>query len=359
MNTHESFHRKNRRKTEQGNTAKIKLNISKIKQSKLKYSISPRKKRKSDDRNIPTNFSNLYNFANNRRKLNDKRISMQSISSKRNSYYIPFKNANIEYNNEKTKRHSLELGLAKTNKFYQKYNLKKNGDISMNEKESAGNYIKPIKLNIIENNIKNVLNNMRLEIEKKQAKLSSRESNIIPDISKNKLTSSPNLKFCFINKRVKISKKKNLQTSLLMQKATLEDLSFKKISKKKRNRSFDYSENFKKRLIKKLKNEIIKKYNEKISNKNNNSVDEDDTDNNEIYKGKSFLPTSKYILIFDLLLIISDLYTFVFVPLRVAQNNDIREKEPIIKEIIHYIIDVVFLLDFFISLFRGYYNYYL
>ena len=59
MNTHESFHRKNRRKTEQGNTAKIKLNISKIKQSKLKYSISPRKKRKSDDRNIPTNFSNL------------------------------------------------------------------------------------------------------------------------------------------------------------------------------------------------------------------------------------------------------------------------------------------------------------
>ena len=53
---------------------------------------------------------------------------------------------------------------------------------------------------------------------------------------------------------------------------------------------------------------------------------------------------------------ISVIYTFVEIPLNVAKNRDIREVGPIFKEAIHYIIDLIFFLDFIICFFRGYYN---
>ena len=92
-------------------------------------------------------------------------------------------------------------------------------------------------------------------------------------------------------------------------------------------------------------------------NKTNSSNDEDSDLNNENYKGFAFLPNSKILFFFDLFLIIADLYTFLVIPLSVAQNKDIREKSSLFKEIIHYFIDLIFLFDFIISFFRGYYNY--
>ena len=89
--------------------------------------------------------------------------------------------------------------------------------------------------------------------------------------------------------------------------------------------------------------------------KDNNSFDVD-SDNNENLNGFAILPTSNFIFIFDFLLIIANLYTFIFLPLTIAHNEDIRNKESIIKEIIHYLIDLIYLSDFILTFFRGYYN---
>ena len=58
------------------------------------------------------------------------------------------------------------------------------------------------KLNKIEHDIKNAINNMRIQIEK-QAKNTKKINTITPEISKNKLASSPNLVFIFKKKKVK------------------------------------------------------------------------------------------------------------------------------------------------------------
>ena len=143
-----------------------------------------------------------------------------------------------------------------------------------------------------------------------------------------------------------------------MKETHLADYSFKKNYKKKRNRSFNMSEKSKKKLLQKFKNKIYKKTNERILTLNNNDTAYDDSeDNNENYKGFAFLPTSNIIFTLDLLLIIADLYTFITLPLFVAKNKDIRKRDNIILEIIHYMVDLIFLLDCIIGFFRGYYDY--
>ena len=199
---------------------------------------------------------------------------------------------------------------------------------------------------------------MRIQIEK-QAKSTKQLNTLTPDIQKNKLASSPNLVFIFKKKKAKKKyiKKKNLQSSLLMKETHLVDYSFKN-TKKKRNRSFDISEKAKKKLLQKFKTKLFKKLNERLLTLNNNNTACDDSeDNNENNKGFGLLPTSNIIFTLDLLLIIADLYTFITLPLTVAKNKDIREKDNIILEIIHYIIDLIFLSDFIIGFFRGYYDY--
>ena len=55
-------------------------------------------------------------------------------------------------------------------------------------------------------------------------------------------------------------------------------------------------------------------------------------------------------------MIVSNVF-FIVIPLSAAHNQDIRERGSLINEIIHFTIDIIFLLDFIISLFRGYYDY--
>ena len=48
---------------------------------------------------------------------------------------------------------------------------------------------------------------------------------------------------------------------------------------------------------------------------------------------------------------------YILLWLNIAQNKDVREIGTYFKEIVNYSVDIIFLLDFIISLFRGYYNY--
>ena len=47
-------------------------------------------------------------------------------------------------------------------------------------------------------------------------------------------------------------------------------------------------------------------------------IDSDDS------RGFSFHPNSAFIFIFDIMLIMANLYTFIVIPLRIAKNEDIR-----------------------------------
>ena len=358
MNDIKYIRNKIRRKTEQRKQTKIEFDFSKEKLSKMNYCNSQRNKRKSNNNSKNISSKQIYHY-NNQNKLYENDISMR-LSRYGRSNFNAFRKSIENNNNYCSKRKSLELiQTKKTKKFYQKYNLKVNGKkiFNKNSPREAMARLSNYELNKLEHNIKNALNNMRIEIEK-QAQIKENVNTISPrNQKKNKLTSSPDLKFFFKKKKVKNSKK-NLQSSLLLKETHITDYSFKSEDKKKRNRSLDLSEKAKKKLLLQLKNKIYKKSNE-IQRMTiiNTSLSEDSDNNNENYKGFALMPTSNIIFTFDLLLIIADLYTFINIPLTVAKNKDVREKGPIIQEIIHYIIDLIFLLDFILSFFRGFYDF--
>ena len=354
MNTLE-FHRNiKRRKTDQIKLPKIKLDLIKINKSKFKFSISPRKKRKSNNsKNIHKSLKNINFISNQNKKLIQKHVSLQSYGLKRSSKYNPFRKYSINNKEEESKRHSLGIVQSRTKKLFQRYNLKM--DENNIKKKSLGNRLCLSKkdLNILENNIKNKINYMRKEIEKKVK---------TPEKKRIKISSSPDLKFIFSpkksNKKFKKNQKKLFQSSLLIKKSYLVNYSFDKKDKIKRNLSFDYSEKVKKKLIIKFMNKIKKPNNELISIQKRDCLNDDDSDiNKDNDNGFAFHPNNKFIFIFDLLLIISNLYTFIIVPISVAKNKDIRRRGTISIEIIHFFIDLIFLFDFIINLFRGYYNY--
>ena len=197
MNGDELNRNKNRRKTEQRKLPKINLDISKIKNSKMKLSISPRRKKKSiHGKNNPINLiKKVYNHKSQKQLLSSliqKDISFQAPVLRRNSLLLPF--GKIDNNSLEYKRFSQESLQNKATKFLQKYNNKINGENTMN-RNSVGNYKIPTnnyKLNQIEHSIKNKINNMKIQI-KKQVKITQNKNTINTEIQKRKLESSPKL----------------------------------------------------------------------------------------------------------------------------------------------------------------------
>ena len=358
MNTLGPSDRKIKRKSVQLNINKIDLNTSKIKpQSKIKLSLSPRKKRKSDvSKGSQMKKNNISIFINNKKK----KRSLNSSNQRRSSYIFQYRNSTLEYDNLLSKRRSQDIFETQTQKFFELYNLNKKSNIKLYDNINSDNYIlnKSTQLNKIEKNIKKAINNMRIEIEKK-TKFINTANTISPELVKNKLTSSPNLKIFFKTKKLKKRKRKNHQESLLMKETDVlnPNNSFKKGFNKKRNKSFDYMDENKKKLIKRIKNKLLKNSKKRLTIIDNNIFSDDMEIIKEKNNGFVFLPNSNFIFIFDLLLIISVLYTFIVIPLIVVQNKDLRKDFSIIQEIFNYLIDIIYFLDIIINLFKGYYNY--
>ena len=340
------------------NFDKKNFDFPKLNQSNMKYSISPRSKRKSNGRNSLTANAS---FNLKKKKVVGKHISLNSFSVRRFSVLNPLvnSNSNIQYNGKNSKRHSLEIVQNRTKKFYQRYSLNSKGDyISYNN--NFENYNCPSPLNVIEHNIQKVLNKMIVTIEKKQDNLSQREESNSPVKKLNKLGSSPDLKFVSIKKKTKNLKHNNLHSSVLLKETNISDFSFHQKKEKKRSRSFDYNSHFKKKIIKKMRNKLLKNTHKKtviLQTLDPVLDDDDESDVNKNEYGFSFDPNCNFILIFDILLIISNLYSFIFFPLNTAQNKDLTEHDSIWHQIICYLIDLIFFSDFIITLFRGYYNF--
>ena len=356
MNVHEHFTINKRRKTESENLLKEKLNFSRLNNYNKKRSISTKKVNIYND-NIHNNSVNMNNHHNiyldkkrSKKNLIYNNKNNKSFSSRINSDNNRFFNIN----DNRKKRNSYQFLNTQIQKLFKRYSLKNNKEIKENNRKNSA----ISDLNLLEDNIKNVINKMKFEIEKRTKKC-GRLNTISPQILKNNLGSHLTLKFNFTNNKGNKGNKdkdKNRKGSLFITEFHTSQLncSFSKENMIKRSQSFNYSEQVKKRIFKKLKKKI--KTQLMITINKNNTFDSD-SNNEGNFNGFAILPTSNFIFTLDLLLIIANLYTFIFFPLNIAHNEDIRNKESIIKEIINYLIDLVYICDVIISFFRGYYNY--
>ena len=315
----------------------------------------------------PKNLNeNDKHLINNEQKFNNEgkykkivhRTSMKSIKMKNNSFYNNFHMNNLEFNNRFSKRYSIELKNRK-NKYFHRIMPRINSK-SFNKKYNHYISTKCFSPSIekLENNIKEVINNMKNEIKKKneEFKVMSTESFIDKTMKKN-FRPNPDLKFIFSNKFNNISNKKN---TYLVQNNIILDLNFSFIKNNsiKRANSFDFSELAKKKIIKALRKKAKK--NRKKLNKEfeRNKMLQVYTETESISpsEGFAFHPDSIFVFIFDIIIILANLYSFIFLPLRIAKNEDIRGADTLFDEMVLYLIDIIFISDLIISIFRGYYN---
>ena len=84
----------------------------------------------------------------------------------------------------------------------------------------------------------------------------------------------------------------------------------------------------------------------------------DDNESEEEVEGNIINPETQFILIFDLLIIIAYLYTFFILTFNIAQTECFCSYNKFnFNDIMFYLNDILYIFDFVISFFRGYYNY--
>ena len=305
MNVHEPFGLKNRRKT-QINSLEARLKFSKIKNLRRK-SISSRKVNILNDNNNQNNPMNVnINILDRKNKKNiiDNSLKTKPLLSKKTTYYKSGNNKLNNYNDNIYEKNSYDILDAKTQRMFNRYTLKNN---NVFDKTSFSD------LNIIERNIKSIINKMKNEIERNNRK-SEISNSISPKLVRNRLFSSPSLKLYFTKKKVNNRKSKSMQGLLIIEEYPTNELnnSFYKKSKIKRSKSFNYSEKAKKKIFKKFKNKISNIFTNNFTSLHRSNTLDNDSDSNENFNGFAILPTSNFIFTFDLLLIIANLYTFIF-----------------------------------------------
>ena len=183
------FNIKKRRKTENENTLKERFNFSKLKNFNRKRSISSTKINKFND-NAHNNSINMNNHHNVflDKKRNKKNLIKKNQNNKSFSSRITYDNKrffNIKDNF--MKRNSYQFLNTKMNELFKRYSLKNNKEINRNNLIMSD-------LNLLEDNIKNIINKMKFEIEKKEKK-GEIINTISPQMIKNNFISSSNLKF--------------------------------------------------------------------------------------------------------------------------------------------------------------------
>ena len=330
--------------------------------SKNKLSISPRKKVSRNN----TSLKEKANYHNFKKKMMYKHISLKNVNRNKYKFYKSFQMNMPEAQKLPSRRKSIEMMESKTKKFFKMYSLEDKEKIkSLLNDNYNDNLIEPIlnnPMSELENNIKKVLNNMRLEIEKQNDIFASDliDTNIIPHKEKNKLSSTPDLKLVFKKKKSNIKSKGTKTFIPIIFKSKkyfgLENSLLNKITLK-RSHSLEFSDLLKKRIYKRMKIKLNKKsIYDKFGQTEIIEEYSDERINTEDLNGFSFHPNSTYIFIFEIIIIFANLYSFIFIPLRIAKNEDMRGSNTLFDEIIIYLIDVIYFMDIIIFFFKGYFN---
>ena len=116
----------------------------------------------------------------------------------------------------------------------------------------------------------------------------------------------------------------------------------------------------KKKQMKKEKKKIEKRF-RRLSQKFTvcDSLDESESDNGNDFSELVISSEGNFIFIFDLIVIVCALYVFIFAPLNIATSRCFCEiiNESLFSHLIIYFIDIIYILDLFISFFREFYDY--
>ena len=125
----------------------------------------------------------------------------------------------------------------------------------------------------------------------------------------------------------------------------------------RRSNSLVLSDLLKKKIYKRIKAKLNKKnIYEKFEQKETIEECSDENINSEDSIGFSFHPNSTYIFIFEIIIIFANLYSFIFIPLRMARNEDIQGTNNLFDEIMIYLIDIIYFMDIINFFFKGYFN---
>jgi len=322
------------------------------------------------------NLDSFYYKGNNQPNLNrifttNKKKSFNKIK------FIPFHKRNTnDWKKHHNKRSSFQLPATNNYKIFEKYNMneeinskkelqktrisfikKKDNKTIKNTKKTSKTNFDSTKLNRItsvnklEHNIKNVLNYMKLKIAERKSRYSRNSANNIMNLDKNKL---------YKNQEHKSKKKlKYKNKSFISKKEKRISLIQNDIIKK--SKSFRFSEESKRKTLRRIIFKISKKNHNigSIKYKRSNIIEHyslDEETNLHHYLGFSLSPESNFIFLFDIMIIFANLYSFIFIPLRIAKNQDVRGPNTLIDAIIKFFVDFIYISDFIIAFFRGYYN---
>jgi len=322
------------------------------------------------------NLDSFYYKGNNQPNLNrifttNKKKSFNKIK------FIPFHKRNTnDWKKHHNKRSSFQLPATNNYKIFEKYNMneeinskkelqktrisfikKKDNKTIKNTKKTSKTNFDSTKLNRItsvnklEHNIKNVLNYMKLKIAERKSRYSRNSANNIMNLDKNKLSENPEHKS---KKKLKYKNK-----SFISKKEKRISLIQNDIIKK--SKSFRFSEESKRKTLRRIIFKISKKNHNigSIKYKRSNIIEHyslDEETNLHHYLGFSLSPESNFIFLFDIMIIFANLYSFIFIPLRIAKNQDVRGPNTLIDAIIKFFVDFIYISDFIIAFFRGYYN---
>ncbi len=333
--------------------------INSFKISNKPLSVSP--KYKSSKRSVINHIENKGNF---KKQLIKKYISLNNVGSPKKGILKAPKNENENVNENKKKiirKRSVEFMKTKTKNFFRMYSLedteKVKNAFDNNNNRYSGKYLNDYsiesQLNQLENNLKITLINMKIELEKKKETNIKKDDSIKKKI--NKFSTSPNLIYIPKKKKAKHHKYKSI---IVKNKLTLDSSNSLIVNKKiRRAHSYDFSQQRIKKIFKKIKSKLFKKI--KFETLYNTKINETDSTSdyyyNENSEGFSFDPKSYYVFIFEMVLLLANFYAF-YLPLKIAQNKDIGGKNDIGEQIITILIDILYIADFILSFFIGYYN---
>ena len=243
-------------------------------------------------------------------------------------------------------------------------NLKINyQDTSLIEKEIFDNDLFN-KTNVMNESYKSCPKNFR--DNKKQdspfkSKYASKDSLYYRSNFKNISNSSNNLSSYFINNNNNISNYNDNNNSPKFRTLIIGNNNSNKFKNEINKHIFNLTDINKKVQIKEMKSSVIDRKDRARhlmrSKPLYDSFDDDESEKDDDFHGNIISPTSSFILFFDFFLFLSIIYCLFYIPLRMARSECFCNEEHFIHKLLLFIIDLLYICDFSLSFFRGYYNF--
>ena len=299
---------------------------------------------KHDDIDNHSNYISMTNY--NNKKGNYYNSSIQKIKEKRSSIFSPTnKKRYFEANND----------ISTMKRFDTHYKKNQNH-------EKAIYSLNPLRFKYrnsykdLEQNIMNTILDISMRIEKEENAISPTSNNNeqnfkLSTLVKSRIEGENNNDNIYQSKNKSSSKLKlNSQSN----KNLKLDMSKSSVNNSKASDNDNSTNNFT------LKKTVLKEYDKyRVLHQKNILYDSFDTEEEKKIEDDSFYisPKSKFVLVFDFLIIIFCLFDLIYTPLRLSKIAGFCTLPSNSIMYIYYCIDILYIIDLLLGFFRSYYNF--